>query len=126
SAMREYLAELVTKTQSWDGRTQVLQVTDAVGGYVHVRILVSAKDSPPLFDLRCFVREGMVDWVQKQNPQTMPRTRVIVGDDEIGEAPARSRKKEPEKTDQIGLFTGKDGAERASEFTAPTPTIKNP
>lgn len=123
SAMREYLGELLTHTKSWDGRTQVLQVTDAVGGYVHVRILVSAKDSPSLFDLRCFVREGMVDWVQKQNPQTMPRTRITIGDDEIG-GPT-SRKKETPKTDQIGLFTGQDGAARASEFTAPTPTIRD-
>jgi small-conductance mechanosensitive channel len=129
SAMRDYLGELLKNTQSWDGRTQVLQVTDAIGGFVHVRILVSAKDSPTLFDLRCFVREGMVDWVQKQNPQTMPRTRITIGDAEIGPAEtgagSRSRKKDPPKTDQIGLFTGDDGAQRASEFTAPVPTIRD-
>lgn len=120
AAMREQLGVILKSTSNWDGRTQVLQVTDAVGGYVHVRILVSAKDSPTLFDLRCFVREAMVDWVQQHNPQTMPRTRVSINDEE-----AMPRRKEAPKTDQIGLFTGGDGTQRASEFTAPTPVIRN-
>jgi small-conductance mechanosensitive channel len=120
AAMREQLAVILKSTSNWDGRTQVLQVTDAVGGYVHVRILVSAKDSPTLFDLRCFVREAMVDWVQQHNPQTMPRTRVSINDEE-----AKPRRKAAPKTDQIGLFTGGDGKQRASEFTAPTPVVRN-
>jgi small-conductance mechanosensitive channel len=126
AAMRAQLGEILKQTSTWDGRTQVLQVTDAVGGFVHVRILVSAKDSPTLFDLRCFVRESMVDWIQRQNPQTMPRTRITIGGDEIGEAtPSKPGKKETPKTDQIGLFTGDDGAQRASQFTAPTPIVRD-
>ncbi|HMH59486.1 MAG TPA: mechanosensitive ion channel domain-containing protein [Galbitalea sp.] len=120
AAMRKQLGVILESTSNWDGRTQVLQVTDAVGGFVHVRILVSAKDSPTLFDLRCFVREAMVDWVQQQNPQTMPRTRVSITDDE-----EKPRKKDAPKTDQIGLFTGDDGEKRASEFTAPVPVVRN-
>jgi small-conductance mechanosensitive channel len=132
ASMREHLGEILKDTQSWDGRTQVLQVTDAVGGFVHVRILVSAKDSPTLFDLRCFVREAMVDWVQHQNPQTMPRTRVTIGDAEIGPSTgsgaggaSKGRGKQAPKTDQIGLFTGADGEKRASEFTQPTPVVRD-
>jgi hypothetical protein len=120
AAMRTQLGVILKSTTNWDGRTQVLQVTDAVGGFVHVRILVSAKDSPTLFDLRCFVREAMVDWVQQQNPQTMPRTRISITDDE-----SQPRKKDAPKTDQIGLFTGDDGEKRASEFTAPVPVVRN-
>jgi small-conductance mechanosensitive channel len=120
AAMREQLGVILKSTSNWDGRTQVLQVTDAVGGYVHVRILVSAKDSPTLFDLRCFVREAMVDWVQQHNPQTMPRQRVTINEDET-----KSRRKDAPKTDQIGLFTGRDGHRRASEFTAPIEVPRN-
>ena len=120
AAMRTQLGVILKSTSNWDGRTQVLQVTDAVGGYVHVRILVSAADSPTLFDLRCYVREAMVDWVQQQNPQTMPRTRISITDDE-----SQPRKKDAPKTDQIGLFTGDDGGKRASEFTAPVPVVRN-
>jgi small-conductance mechanosensitive channel len=139
AAMRTQLGEILKQTASWDGRTQVLQVTDAVGGFVHVRILVSAKDSPTLFDLRCFVREAMVDWIQNENQQTMPRTRVTIGDAEIGssaasgsrtggsgsKAPSKASGKDAPKTDQIGLFTGPDGQQRASEFTQPTPIVRN-
>jgi small-conductance mechanosensitive channel len=120
AAMRTQLGVILKATTNWDGRTQVLQVTDAIGGFVHVRILVSAKDSPTLFDLRCYVREAMVDWVQQQNPQTMPRTRITITDDED-----KPRKKDAPKTDQIGLFTGDDGGKRASEFTAPVPVVRN-
>jgi small-conductance mechanosensitive channel len=126
AAMREQLGKILKETKSWDGRTQVLQVTDAVGGFVHVRVLVSAEDSPTLFDLRCFVREAMVDWIQHQNPQTMPRTRITVGDAEIGEkAAAKPQRRQAPKTDQIGLFTGDEGKKRASEFTAPTPIVRD-
>jgi small-conductance mechanosensitive channel len=125
AAMREQLGVILKTTSNWDGRTQVLQVTDAVGGYVHVRILVSAKDSPTLFDLRCFVREAMVDWVQRQNPQTMPRTRISVRDEETiaPKRDAKPAKQDVSKADQIGLFTGDDGKQRASEFTAPIEVV---
>jgi small-conductance mechanosensitive channel len=123
--MREQLGVILKTTSNWDGRTQVLQVTDAIGGYVHVRILVSAKDSPTLFDLRCFVREAMVDWVQRQNPQTMPRTRISTKDEDAPPSKLASKpaKSEGPKTDQIGLFTGNDGRVRASEFTKPMPVM---
>ena len=121
AAMRDQLAVILGQTSNWDGRTQVLQVTDAVGGFVHVRILVSAADSPTLFDLRCFVREAMVDWIQQQKPENMPRQRVTIGDE-----PTRPKKKvDPPKTDNIGLFTGGEGEQRASEFTKPIPTAKD-
>jgi small-conductance mechanosensitive channel len=120
AAMRTQLGVILKSTSNWDGRTQVLQVTDAIGGYVHVRILVSAADSPTLFDLRCYVREQMVDWVQQQNPQTMPRTRISITDEE-----SQPRKKDAPKTDQIGLFTGDDGGKRASEFTGPVAVVRN-
>ncbi len=61
--MRAELDRLLSESELWDGRRGVLQVTDAVGGMVRVRIVVSAPNAGALFDLRCAVREGMVDWV---------------------------------------------------------------
>ena len=58
----------------------------------------------------------------------MPRTRITIGADEIGEpsgARSKSRGKDAPSTDQIGLFTGPDGKQRASEFTQPTPTVRD-
>ncbi|MBD8078832.1 mechanosensitive ion channel family protein [Cellulosimicrobium arenosum] len=75
-AMRAELRRLLSLTELWDERVGILQVTDAVGGYVRVRALVSASDAPTLFDLRCFVREGLVDWLQRAAPGALPRYRL--------------------------------------------------
>lgn len=74
--MRTELKRLLGLTELWDERVGILQVTDAVGGLVRVRALVSAHDAPTLFDLRCFVREGLVDWLQRAAPESLPRTRL--------------------------------------------------
>jgi hypothetical protein len=59
--MREQLDEILSRTALWYNRTAVLQVTDALGGFVRIRILVTTVDAPTLFDLRCFVREERVE-----------------------------------------------------------------
>lgn len=84
-AMRGELNRLLAETDLWDHRVGILQVTDAVGGTVRLRALASAVDAPTLFDLRCYLREGLVAWLQRTAPQGLPRTRV-----ETSEAPART------------------------------------
>ena len=121
-AMRAELDRILKRTTIWDGRASVLQVTDATGGLVRVRILVTAVDAPTLFDLRCFVREEMVEWLQGQDPAAIPRTRVQMVDPE-----PRSTAKPAAKahTDQIGLFTGSaEAEERASLLTSSIPIIE--
>lgn len=74
--MRGELSRLLDGNELWDGRVGVLQVTDAVGSVVRVRALVSAKDGPTLFDLRCHVREGLVGWLQREHTAGLPRVRL--------------------------------------------------
>ncbi len=74
-AMRAELRRLLDTTDLWDGRVGVLQVTDASNGAVRIRALASAVDAPSLFDLRCYVREGLVRWLQHEMPSALPRTR---------------------------------------------------
>ncbi|MDC7122016.1 mechanosensitive ion channel family protein [Cellulomonas fimi] len=87
-AMRAELTRLLEATDLWDGRVGILQVTDAVGGAVRVRVLASARDAPTLFDLRCYVREGLVGWLQREAPEGLPRTRWE-GRGPVAEVPAR-------------------------------------
>jgi small-conductance mechanosensitive channel len=75
-AMRAELDDILRDTELWDGRTNVLQVTDATNTLVRVRALVSAKDAPTLWDLRCLVRERLVNWVRDHEPDSRPRVRV--------------------------------------------------
>ncbi|MGW3966698.1 mechanosensitive ion channel family protein [Amycolatopsis sp. NPDC005003] len=74
--MREELRRILGDTDLWDGRVSVLQVTDAVNTLIRVRALVSAADAPTLFDLRCLVREQLVQWVRRAHPYALPRLRT--------------------------------------------------
>jgi small-conductance mechanosensitive channel len=115
-AMRAELERVVGDSDLWDGRTQVLQVTDAVGGVVRVRALVTAVDAGTLFDLRCHVREQLVSWVQGQDTPGLPRTRV-----ELVEAHRAAGAAQPdEDSDHRGVFSGDPRAEqRGALFRGP-------
>lgn len=118
--MRTELEHILARTELWDRRVSVLQVTDAVGGYVRVRILVTAIDAPTLFDLRCFIREEMIAWLYRTSPQSIPRTRVRMIDEEPDIAVPASGGEPEAHHDSGGLFHGDRDAEgRASRFTGP-------
>ncbi|MHA6511203.1 mechanosensitive ion channel family protein [Tessaracoccus sp. Z1128] len=75
-AMRVELTRIVQASALWDGRSVNLQVTDAVGGPVRIRAVVSASSSGELWDLRCHVREELIGWVQRHAVYALPRTRL--------------------------------------------------
>lgn len=81
--LRRQLDVALAGTDLWDGRAKVLQVTDAVGGWVRVRALVTASDAGRLFDLRCHVREHLVGWIRDRGAG-VPRQRVTVLDPDGG------------------------------------------
>lgn len=120
--MREHLDEVLAHEDRWDRRASVLQVTDAVGGLVRVRILVTARDAPTLFDLRCNVREAMVTWIQQSMPAAVPVQRVMLTEPV---APEPAGTAEPAPADASpGLFTGSvEAEERAAAFTNAIPII---
>jgi small-conductance mechanosensitive channel len=89
--MRAELRSVLAGTDLWDERVGVLQITDATGGYVRVRILVSAADSAALFDLRCLIREAMVTFLQQGHPESLPHMRW----EPVQPAPAREMPRQP-------------------------------
>jgi small-conductance mechanosensitive channel len=76
--MREELQRVVSGSPLWDERVSLLQVTDATGAHVRVRCLVSAGDAETLWDLRCLVRERLVEWLRDRQPQALPRIRTEI------------------------------------------------
>jgi small-conductance mechanosensitive channel len=76
--MREELQRIVNDSALWDERVSLLQVTDATGPFVRVRCLVSAGDANTLWDLRCLVRERLVEWLREHQPQALPRIRTEI------------------------------------------------
>ena len=118
SEMRAELDRILARTTLWDGRASVLQVTDAIGGFVRIRVLVTAIDAPTLFDLRCFIREELVEWLHAVQPEALPSSRLRVVED----ASHVKRTKNP--ADVPGLFTGNaEAEERASLFTSSMPVV---
>ncbi|MRT92641.1 mechanosensitive ion channel family protein [Ancylomarina sp. 16SWW S1-10-2] len=79
-ALRKELTRLLESTDLWDGDVNVLQVTDSKESSLEIRILVSAKNSPTAWDLRVFIREKMIEFIQKNYPESLPRTRVVLED----------------------------------------------
>ncbi len=120
AAMRERLSVVLDGTTLWDRRVSVLQVSSATDGFVRVRILVSAADAGSLFDLRNYVREQLVEWVQLESPGAMPRTRVLMVDATSPDdaAPAVDPADQSAKRQ---LFSGTPEAhQRAEQMLAPS------
>ncbi|AWW30457.1 mechanosensitive ion channel family protein [Echinicola strongylocentroti] len=76
--LKAKLKEILGSTDLWDGKVQVLQVTDVKEATVELRCLMSAKDSPSAFDLRCMVREQMITYIQEKYPDSLPKARVLL------------------------------------------------
>ena len=81
--LREELARIVASAPEWDGRVQVLQVTDATDRAIQLRALVSSIDSGLNWDLRCRVREGLVEFVQRHYPEFLPKMRADLSTEEV-------------------------------------------
>jgi small-conductance mechanosensitive channel len=131
--MREELRRMVEGTSLWDGRVCVLQVTEATGGMVRVRALVSAADAPSLWDLRCLVREHLVGWIRDQVPIALPRTRAEIGHaaegfDWQGKPGGRGGAAAgPEAPDDARVFGGSDdGDARSNAFVGPEEPVDVP
>lgn len=128
--MREELDRILDRTELWDRRVKVLQVTEATGGYVRVRILVTAMDAPTLFDLRCFVREEMIEWMHRNDPAALPRMRLqtIEADADTRAADAQpTGGVEARSSDHEGLYTGSiEAQQRAAAFTTTIPIVEGP
>jgi len=73
--IRTELERVCAAAPEWDGRVALLQVTDANERAIQLRALVSAEDASKAWDLRCRVREALVDLLQRECPEALPRLR---------------------------------------------------
>ena len=74
--VRNELTRILESSSKWDKKVNVLQVTNATEKTVELRALMSAKDSPTAWGLRCEVREKLLEFLQKRFPECLPRIRV--------------------------------------------------
>ena len=74
--LREALQAACQASKHWDGRLAMLQVVEGGERAMQRRCLVTAASAPQAWDLRCDVREALIDFVQREYPQFLPRLRA--------------------------------------------------
>lgn len=76
--LREQLQKVLESTPLWDTSKKVcvLQVTELNQHCMQLRCLMSARSSGDLWDLRCYVRERMIAFLQETYPESLPMQRL--------------------------------------------------
>src|SRR5438477_10390502 len=89
--VRKELKRLVENNPKWDRRVCGLQVTDTKQSTIEVRALVSGTDPGKTFDLRCEVREGLIEFLRRDYPESLPRVRNVDVDEPSESKPRRGK-----------------------------------
>lgn len=77
TAVRAELERAVEEHPKWDRRVAKVQVTGLNDRTKELRILVSSTDASSVWELRCDIREHLIDWLQSlEDGKFLPRTRI--------------------------------------------------
>lgn len=74
--LRQELLRFVDRHPQWDHRAVSLVVVDTTESAVQLRAVVSAASSGDSWDLRCAVREHLIEYLRDRHPQSLPRVRL--------------------------------------------------
>jgi small-conductance mechanosensitive channel len=75
-AIREEFQRLLKESELWDGKVCGVQVTNTSERTMEVRALMSAADASIAWNLRCHVREKLIDFIKTKYPHALPRFRA--------------------------------------------------
>lgn len=81
--VRAEFERFVAAQPEWDKRSASLLMTEARPESVELRLSVSAATIAGLWELRCKLREHMLDWLRREMPDALIRHRLAVGEDEL-------------------------------------------
>ena len=95
--IRQKFKDIVKESNLWNGQVASLQITDFKQGTMELRLLMSTRSSGAAFDLRCEVREKLIDFIQREHPEALPHSRQIAFKNE-SEADAAPNKLSDRKT----------------------------
>ena len=79
--IREKARELAEAEPLWNGDVFAVQVTETQPTCLVIRVLVSARDAPSAFDLRCHIREQLIAFIRDEYPQSLPQTRLMLAEE---------------------------------------------
>lgn len=105
--IRQALPRILADAPQWDGRVAAVQVTDLRDPGKLVRVLVSARESGPLFELRCLVRERLLALLAEHHPEALPRVRArLHREHEPGEPEPHGEQREQHHQTHAGTHAG--------------------
>jgi small-conductance mechanosensitive channel len=76
--VREELHRLLQQSSYWDGEVWNLQVTNLTDRTVELRALMSARNASDAWNLRCEIREKLLEYVKEHFPELYPRIRAEI------------------------------------------------
>ena len=76
--LRQEATRLAQASQDYDGRVCLLQVVDTSERAMQLRLIVSSPSAGQNWDLRCLLREGLIAFMQREQPQALPRVRAEI------------------------------------------------
>ena len=79
---RKALKRILEQSDLWDGKEWSLLVTDAAENTLELRAVMSAADAGKAWSLRCHVREKLVEYIQENHPEALPKTRALLASEE--------------------------------------------
>jgi small-conductance mechanosensitive channel len=94
--LRQKAREFAAESEYWDGNVCKLQITGLTEKSMECRILVSARSAMDNWDLRVFLRERLIVYLQKHYAEYLPKLRV-----ELGESKADFSQNGVEKKDAV-------------------------
>jgi small-conductance mechanosensitive channel len=75
--IRAETRRIVEASPLWDRRDWVLQVVDSTPVTMVIRVLASAADAPSSWDLRCEIREKLIDFLKVNHPDVLPHVTYL-------------------------------------------------
>ncbi|HSA07033.1 MAG TPA: mechanosensitive ion channel [Candidatus Gastranaerophilales bacterium] len=82
-SLRDEFQRLIAHTELWNGKDANVQVTNSNEKTQEIRFLFSADDSAKLWDLKCYLREHLINFLQKNYPESLPKYRLASEKSEI-------------------------------------------
>lgn len=73
--VRAELRRILESTPMWKGKVCALQVSDMDQRTLQLRALMDVRNGSDAWDLRCLVRERLIEFLQKNYPGSLPRYR---------------------------------------------------
>ncbi len=99
--VRAEFERIVKASALWDGNVALLQVVDATERTMVLRALVSANTAPDSWDLRCEVRERLLAWLRREQPEALPRLRAEV--DALGDGGSSPRRRNTTASNRLSV-----------------------